>query len=434
MNKEEASHYTFNGAFVSHPPFTRNYADSFLLFEKGKGVWLWDHLGKKYLDFGSGIAVNSFGHGRADFAKIVARQMKTLAHTSNLFTTEPTLGLARRLTGSSPLPADQPYKDASPSHYFAGVHLGNSGSEANETALKYARIHAKRKAKPNGFKVLAFKNSFHGRTMGALSATWTEKYRTPSEPLVPGFEFIEFNDVDTLRKVLTSDFCAVIVEPVQGEGGLNPVTPAFAAALNERCRTLDITLIADEVQCGMGRTGTFFASEQLGLEPDIITLAKPLAGGLPASATLVRKAVADSIHPGDHGGTFGGNPVACALGCHIFDFVNTPAFLNNVRELSRHFRDGLTELKTRYPFLGNLKGLGMLVGLEINEPGTLGPGSSDTIARLLDVARDNGLIVLRSGTNILRLAPPLTMNTREAEKGLVLLDKVFTAFAKAGKQ
>lgn len=421
----------YEGAYIKNPPFTRNYADRFLVFEKGKGTWLWDREGKKYLDLASGIAVNSFGHGRSDFARIISRQMKTLAHTSNLYTTEATLEFARRLVLSSPLATDQPWnKDRHPG-YFGGVHLGNSGSEANETALKYARIYGKRKENPNGFKILAFQNSFHGRTMGALSCTWTAKYREPSEPLVPGVTFLPFNDVQALRDTLSREFCAVIVEPIQGEGGLMPMTADFARELNTLCRKLDVVLIADEIQCGMGRTGTLFASEALGLEPDIITLAKPLAGGLPASATLVRPRINDIIHPGDHGSTFGGNPVAAALGSAVWDLVTQPDFLAEVQATGTRFREYLGPLRETWPWIGALRGKGMLIGLEINKPAHPHlPADGDDMVRLIGCMLDAGVIVLRSGQNVLRLAPVLQLSAKDLQEAYARLAAGFEAFAK----
>jgi acetylornithine/N-succinyldiaminopimelate aminotransferase len=328
---------------------------------------------------------------------------------------------------SSPLTKDQPYRNEKPAGYFAGVHLGNSGSEANETAIKYARIYASRKPVPNGTKILAFKNSFHGRTMGALSCTWTEKYRLPSGPLVPGVEFIEFNDITALETILSTDFCAVIVEPIQGEGGLCPMAPGFAKKLNELCRKLDVCLIADEIQTGLGRTGTLFASQALGLEPDIVSLAKPLAGGLPASATLVVPKIHEAIHAGDHGGTFGGNPVACALANVVWDEVTNPAFLGKVNELSTQIRRGIDQLREKHPSIGPERGKGMLIGVEIL--GSDGKAASpDDLARLVVNAREEGLIVLRSGVNVLRMAPPLTISAKDADEGIKRLSRALSRF------
>jgi acetylornithine/N-succinyldiaminopimelate aminotransferase len=430
--------YNDGAAFETQSPLSRNYADQFLLFDHGKGVWLWDAAGNKYLDFGSGIAVNSFGHGRPDFAKVVAGQMKKVVHVSNLYSTVQTMDLARRLVAASPLSKDQPYRAVDPAEwqkgvrgpYFKAVHLGNSGTEANEGALKYARIFQKRRAAsggaPNGTRFLAFESAFHGRTMGALSVTHSKIYREINEPLIPGVEFLPFNDIETLRKTLTRDFAAVIVEPIQGEGGLTPMTPEFATALNKLCRELDVVLIADEIQTGCGRTGALFASQHFGLEPDIVTMAKPIAGGLPLSATLLVAKIADAIQPGDHGTTFGGNPVACALGSHVWDLITAPSFLPMVQEKAAWLETGLLRLKRKHKWLGQLKGVGMLRGVEVNLPAPgkrkFEPADATFMPKLIEACRQQGLIVLRSGKNVLRLAPPLTMTKSEMAKGFKLLD------------
>ena len=260
--------------YAYDPPYPKNYATELLVIEEGDGVYLKDSAGRTYLDFGSGIAVNALGYGREDIAEIVSRQMKKLVHMSNLYATRPALELAEKIVAGG---------------NFAAVHFGNSGTEANEAALKYARLYAYRKKGPEHHKLLAFKGAFHGRTMGALSCTPTAAYRDPFEPLVPGCEFAPFNDSKALEETLDGSFAAVIVEVVQGEGGLAVMTEDFAKALNTLCAKHDVILIADEVQTGLGRTGSFYASEGVGLSPDIITLAKPLAGGLPLSATLLSR-------------------------------------------------------------------------------------------------------------------------------------------------
>ena len=436
--------YTAQAAWETKSPLARNYGDKFLMFDHGKGVWLWDSAGNKYLDFGSGIAVNSFGHGRADFAKIVSDQMRKVVHVSNLYTTPETMDLARRLVASSPRAVDQPYKtisleewrEGATGPYFKAVHLGNSGTEANEAALKYARIYQKRKLEngkaANGTRFLAFENAFHGRTMGALSVTYSKIYREINEPLVPGVEFLPFNDPVSLRKTLSKDFAAVIVEPIQGEGGLTPMTPEFAAELNRLCRELDVILIADEIQSGTGRTGVIFYSQTCGLEPDIITMAKPLAGGLPLSATLLVPKIADIIKPGDHGTTFGGNPVACALASHVWSQVTTLEFLIKVAERGSWLEKGLKRMRRRHKWLGQLKGAGMLRGIEVNLPPALAGGKPQPahpafMVRLIEACRLQGLIVLRSGKNVLRIAPPLIISKTEMNRGFVLLDQALTS-------
>ncbi len=441
------NNYQAPEAYITKTPLTRNYADQFLIFDHGKGVWLWDITGNKYLDFGSGIAVNSFGHGRADFAKIVSDQMKRVVHVSNLYSTAETMNLARRLVASSPRAKDQPFPSISAEEwtagqrgpYFSAVHLGNSGTEANEGALKYARIYQKRRAAaggtPNGTKFLAFENAFHGRTMGALSVTHSQVYREINEPLIPGVEFLPFNDLAALKKTLSRDFAAVIIEPIQGEGGLTPISTEFAAELNRLCRELDVVLIADEIQSGCGRTGTLFASQHFGLEPDIITLAKPLAGGLPLSATLVVPKIANVIQPGDHGTTFGGNPVASALACHVWDLINAPGFLAMLQEKNQWLEAGLLKLKRKYKWLGPLKGAGLLRGVEISIPAKgkrrFEPADSAYMPKVVEACRLQGLIVLRSGKNTLRLAPPLVISQSEMAKGLKLLDLALKSLEEA---
>lgn len=247
-------------------PFPRNYASKMLVLERGEGVYLYDVDGKKYVDFGSGIAVNALGHGREKLAEIAAEQMKKLIHVSNLYTTEASLELGHKLIGTGG---------------FDAVHLGNSGSEANEAALKYARLYSKRTKGEGHHKILSFRNGFHGRTLGALAVTPTPKYQEPFGPLMEGCVALPYNDVAALEETLDDTFAAVMVEPVQGEGGLEVMTKEFAEALNRLCAEKDVILIADEVQTGLGRTGEFYASAALGLKPDIITLAKPLAGGSP---------------------------------------------------------------------------------------------------------------------------------------------------------
>jgi len=339
-----------------------------------------------------------------------------LVHVSNLYTTQPTLDLAQRLTTASPLPEDQPWSPKMPRSYFSAVHFGNSGTEANEAALKYARVYAQRKTKSNGPKILAFKNGFHGRTLGALAVTYTPKYREPYEPLMGGVEFLDFNDAAGVRKSLSRDFCAVIVEPVQGEGGLTPMSSDFVRALEETCKKHDVLIIADEVQTGLGRLGTLFASQMIGLTPDIITLAKPLAGGLPLSATLLPEKINSLVHTGDHGTTFGGGPVTTSAGIAVWDILNKPGFLTKVQKKAITFKVALEDLVENSPHLVSVKGLGMLRGVEMKE--------GERIPALLQRAREEGLLLLRSGTNVLRMAPALTIKKEELYDGIRILRRI----------
>jgi acetylornithine/N-succinyldiaminopimelate aminotransferase len=395
---------------ISHePPLPQQYGTELLVLREGKGVYLWDIRGNKYLDFGSGIAVNALGYGREDLAQIAADQMRKIVHSSNLFTTEPTLELARKLTESGP---------------FRAVHFGNSGTEANEAALKYARLYAKRKRGSGHHTLLTFSHAFHGRTLGALSVTPTEAYREPFEPLLPGVEVCPYNDVQALRKIVSDRFAGIIVEVVQGEGGLEVMTREFAAALNEVRDTFDLILIADEVQTGIGRTGYLYASEAVGLKPDIITLAKPLAGGLPLSATLIPEKINSLLQVGDHGTTFGGGPVTTAVASYLWDTVNTPQLLKEIREKGEFLARELETLQTEFG-QGNLRisrirGMGMLRGLEVEAP----EGQAGEILKtILQTARKEGLLVLRSGKNVIRIAPPLVISTEEIREGVSLLRK-----------
>jgi len=386
---------------ASNLPFPRQYGTELLVLSRGKGVWLEDIAGKKYLDFAGGIAVNALGYGRADLARTAANQMRKLSHTSNLFTTEPTLSLARLML------AKGPYK-------FAAVFFGNSGTEANEAALKYARLHALRTKGPGHDRLLCFENGFHGRTLGALSCTPSAKYQEPFQPLLPGVSVAPFNDVAALQRVLDDMVAGVIVEVIQGEGGLRAMTPEFARALNEGCKKTGAILIADEVQTGMGRTGTFYGSEGVGLEPDIISLAKPLAGGLPLSAVLIPDKVNCLIHPAEHGTTFGGGPVTTAVAAKVWEIISQPEFTETVRSRGNFLRKELEGLKDRSKNVGAVLGRGLLQGIEYT-----GGEMKDLLSRL----QAHGLLALRSGTNVLRLAPPLIISEAEIAKGVKIIEE-----------
>ena len=395
---------------VHNVPFPKNYASEFLVFEKGEGVYLYDPTGKKYLDFGSGISVNALGHGREDLADIACQQMKKVIHTSNLYTSEPTVFLAEKLTGLG---------------RFDAVHFGNSGSEANEAAIKYARLYANRTKGEGNHKILAFENGFHGRTMGSLSCTYNDAYKKPFEPLVPGIEFAPFNDVKAIEEKLDSSFAAVIVEVIQGEGGLMMMSVEFAKKLNELCRKYDIMLIADEVQTGLARTGWPFASSMIGLEPDIISLAKPLAAGLPLSATLIPEKINNLINAGDHGTTFGGGPVTSAVAGRVLDIVLNPPFLLEVQKNGEYLSGKLKKLAEIFSFAGETRGCGMLQGLEIKQPEGF---DGDLLKKIISRCEKNGLIVLKSGKSFIRIAPPLIISEKEIDEGVEILKTVLESF------
>ncbi len=385
---------------VHNPPLPRNFAPDFLVLEQGEGVYVSDKDGNRYLDMGAGIAVNALGYGREDLAKIAYDQMRKLIHTSNLYTSRPTIELARRLVSSGP---------------FAAVHFGNSGTEANEAAIKYARLYAHRTRGPGHHRLLCTQNGFHGRTMGALSVTPNAHYQEPFQPLLPGVEVIPFNDPAALEKTIDDSFAAVIVEVVQGEGGLLPMSGEFADALNRVCSRHDVLVIDDEVQTGLGRTGSVYAYEQVGLRPDIVTLAKPIAAGLPLSATLIPEKINSLLKPGDHGTTFGGGPVTTAVAAKVWDTLTAPAFIEGIRSRAEHLTRRLEALRSRYPAFGPLRGIGLLRGIPVGPTEEAGAALGPS---LLQAAKEEGVLVLRSGKNVIRIAPPLVIEPEEIDEGM----------------
>ena len=401
-----------NSAIIQNPPFPKNYADTFLQIESGRGVYLTDSAGKTYLDFGSGISVNALGYGREDLAEIASEQMKKLIHISNIYTTSPAVKLAEKLTGSGD---------------FAAVHFGNSGAEANEAALKYARIYSLNKKGKGHHKFLSFSNGFHGRTMGSLSVTATEKYKKPFEPLIPGCEFIDFNSVEQLQNLTDpEEFAAVIVEVVQGEGGLVSLSSEMAEAINEFCKANDIILIADEIQTGIGRTGAVYASAAAGLNADIITLSKPLAAGLPLSATLIPSRINDLLKPGDHGTTFGGGPVTTAVALKTWEILTAPDFLEEVKKKGILLKQLLEEGLEKAELKGEIRGKGLLCGL-VTEAVT-----PEKVPAFLKGCQEKGLLLLRSGANVIRMAPPLIINEKELRDGVNIIFKTIEEISNEG--
>lgn len=391
-----------------------------VVFTRGKGLHLYDSEGNEYLDFTAGIAVTALGHSDDEWATAVAQQAANLTHVSNLYHTAPQVELAQKLVTNS---------------FADKVYFGNSGAEANEAAIKFARKYAKREIgdqrlgigdsnktanlqspisqSPNAkAKIVAFSGGFHGRTAGALSVTWKEKYRTPFEPLLPGVTFAEFNNLASAKAAIDDDTCAVIVEPVQGEGGVHPAAPEFLHGLRALCDAHDALLIFDEVQCGLGRTGHLWAYQAYGVEPDIMTLAKPLAGGLPIGAALLRQKVADVIQPGDHGSTFAAGPLVCAAANVVFDRVNQPAFLAQVTENGAYLQHRLNSLESEK--VTAVRGMGLLIAADLTVEA----------APIIAKARENGLLVISAGENTLRLAPALTVSREEIDTAVEILEKV----------
>ncbi len=379
----------------------------------GRGAWVTAADGSRYLDFVSGIAVNAFGHGNSALARVVARQMKSLAHVSNLFATRPAMDLARELLEATG---------------FDRVFFCNSGTEAVEAALKFARAHGSARGR-EGRDILAFRGSFHGRTALALSATWTPSYREPFEPLVPGVRFAEFNDARSLEGMLDERVCAVIVEPVQGEGGAVAAERDFLEALRARCTALGALLVFDEIQCGMGRCGRLLAAEHYGVAADITVLGKALGGGLPLAAVLMRKELAASLHAGMHGCTFGGGPMATAAGSWILARIRKPSFLARVRRRGRELAAALEALVQARPHgLAGVRGLGLLQALEIRPDAPFDPPA------LVAAARRCGLLIVRGGDRAVRLLPPLTVTTDEIHEAVRRLDEAVAGFEHDARQ
>ncbi len=376
----------------------QTYVKPDFVVERGEGVYLIDTAGRRYLDFVAGIAVNALGYGDPEVTQAIAEQAAKLIHVSNLYHTAPAGELARMLVESSPA--------------FDRAFFGNSGAEVIEGAIKFARRYARDKAGEGKSTIVAFDGSFHGRTMGAVAVTAREKYREPFMPVMPGVRFAEYNDIASLEAAMGDDVCAVLLEPVQGEGGLRTASDEFLRAARALCDRHGALLIFDEIQSGMGRTGTLWAHEPSGVRPDMMTVAKPLAGGLPIGAVLLSQAIADTIHVGDHGTTFGGNPLATAVGSVVFRRISDPAFLARVREVSSYLDESLQDLAADMPdTVLELRGRGLMRGLRV-------AGSAGAIR---EAAQGRGLLVATAGEDVLRLLPPLIIEPRHVDESIAVL-------------
>jgi predicted acetylornithine/succinylornithine family transaminase len=366
-----------------------------LVLVRGKGARLFDAEGRAYLDFAAGIGVNGLGYGDAKVVAAIKRQASQLVHASNLFHTGPASELADRLASL-----------AFPSKVF----FCNSGTEAWEAAIKFAR----KIGKPQGrSRLLCFENAFHGRTLGALSTTWKAKYREPFEPLVPGVTFLPWNDLAAVEAALDGTVAAVMLEPVQGEGGIRPASPAFLQGLRGLTRDKGALLVLDEVQCGLGRTGKLFAYQHAGIEPDILTLAKPLGGGLPMGATLLREDLAPALAVGDHGSTFGGNPVAAAASLAVLDRLTAPGFLESVGKRGASLVRGLKKIaRARKGTIAEIRGLGLMLGVELTQDAT----------PVVKGLRERGVLATKAGDTVVRLLPPLVIKGGDVKEFLAAFD------------
>ena len=371
-----------------------------VVFEKGDGVYLYDTEGKKYLDFAAGIAVFALGYNNKAYNDALKDQIDKLIHTSNLYYNIPAVEAAKRLALATGLDK---------------VFFTNSGTEAIEGAIKTARKYAWLKDHRTDHEIIAMNHSFHGRSMGALSVTGTEHYREPFEPLIGGVKFADFNDLESVKAQITDKTCAVITEVVQGEGGIYPAQKEFLEGLRALCDEKDIILIFDEIQCGMGRTGYYFAWQSYGVQPDVMTCAKALGCGVPVGAfVLGEKAAAASLVPGDHGTTYGGNPFVCAAVSKVFDIFEQDNILAHVQELTPYLEEKLDALVDKCPIVAARRGKGFMQGLVIE--GT-------TVGSVVTKALANGLLVISAGSDVLRLVPPLVITKEHIDEMIEKLEK-----------
>ena len=388
------------------------------LFVSGQGVYLRDENGQDYLDLLSGIGVSALGYGHPAVDEAIVRQSKRLIHTSNLFFHEGTAELAFRLTEISGLDR---------------VFLCNSGTEAWEAALKLSRAHAGRlraEGRNIGTKFLALEHGFHGRSMGSVATTHKEKYREPFQPVMPGVEFVRFNDVADLRAKFSDEFCAICIEPVQGEGGIHPISREFFAAARELCDSTGALLLADEIQCGFGRTGKWFGYQHYGILPDVTTLAKPLANGIPMGAMLCTNNAAQAITPGMHGTTFGGGPLACAVAIAVIDTIKQDNLLEHIQDTGEFFHEELSKLAARHDCIVDVRGIGLMLGLELN--------SAELAKQVTAQLMDRRIIVNRTSETVLRFLPPYILERKHIETVIKALDEIvsatFVGAAPAGEQ
>jgi acetylornithine/N-succinyldiaminopimelate aminotransferase len=379
-----------------------------VVFESGKGCSLFTRDGERYLDLISGVGVASLGHGHPALARAIAEQASTLLHTSNLFHHPLQAELASRLAELSGLPR---------------AFFCNSGAEAVEACLKFARRFWHAQGTPRS-KVVAFDHSFHGRTAGALSVTWDDHYRAPFAPLIPGVTFVDPTDPSAISAAITRDTAAVIVEPIQGEGGVRPLPQAAADAIAAGCRRTGALLIADEVQCGLGRTGRMFYCEALGLQPDLMALGKALGAGVPIGAALFADRVAAAAKPGDHGSTYGGNLLACRAALVFLDELTQNGLLEHVAKIGSYMERGLKAIASRQAAIKSVRGAGVMWGLDIDRPA----------AAVVDAARERHLLVNRTSDTVIRLLPPYVITESEIDEALPLLEAAIASAVEAPAQ
>ena len=367
-----------------------------LVLVKGQGSRVWDDTGKEYLDFVAGLAVCNLGHAHPEVARAAAAQLSQLVHVSNIYYTTPMVELAEMLVRLS---------------FADRVFFANSGAEVNEGAIKLCRLYSRQKYGPGRYRIISALNSFHGRTMGTLSATGQEKFQQGFEPLLEGFKFVPFNDLGALTAAVDDSVCAVLLEPIQGEGGVCLPDPDYLLGVRRLCEAKNLLLMLDEVQVGLGRTGKLFAHEHYGIQPDVMTLAKALAGGLPMGALLATEEVAAAFIPGSHASTFGAGPVIAAAAKAAVALLSDENLLAGVRAKGEYLQKALTQLQAKFPVIKEVRGLGLIWGLELTQEG----------AAVVSACLERGLLVNCTRGNVVRLLPPLIVEMAELDRGLAIL-------------
>jgi acetylornithine aminotransferase len=371
-----------------------------LALARGSGCLLWDQEGRQYLDLVAGIAVCNLGHCPKEIAQVMYEQAQQLVHVSNLYYTEPQVRLAEALTGSC---------------FADKVFFCNSGAEANEAAIKLARKYSRKGYGPGRYGIITMKNSFHGRTLATLSATGQQKIQEGFEPLVDGFRYVEFDSVDAVAQAIDKTVCAVLVEPIQGEGGVRVPHGKYLEGLRELCTRHDLLLIYDEIQVGMGRTGKLFSHQHEGVTPDIMTLAKALANGLPIGAMLTTDKVAEAFSPGSHASTFGGTPLVTAVALEVFRQISAASFLEEVRRVGEYFQQRLLTLGEKYHFIKEVRGRGLILGIELDFPGS----------EVVGQCQEKGVLINCTADKVLRFLPPLIVTSTEVDRLIETLESVF---------
>ena len=400
MTEHSVNRSTFDQVMVP------NYAPQKMIPVRGEGSRIWDQEGREYLDFSGGIAVNALGHCHPALVKALKEQGDTLWHLSNVYTNEPALELAQELIDNT---------------FAEKVFFCNSGGEANEAAFKLVRKYAFDNFGPEKHEIISFKQSFHGRTLFTVTVGGQKKYREGFEPVPGGITHSVFNDLDALKSAISDKTCAVVLEPIQGEGGILPANPEFLQGVRELCDQHNALLVFDEIQTGMGRTGELYAYMGMGVTPDILTSAKALGGGMPIGAMLTTSKIAESLGFGTHGSTYGGNPLACAVSLAAVKLINDPALLAGVRQKHDLFRQCLNNINDKYHLFADIRGKGLLIGAELTEP-FHGRGKD-----FLAAAAKEGLMMLVAGPNVLRFAPALIISDDDIREGMARLDRAIAS-------